>query len=355
MRISDSIHTPRANSNHEEAVCTMDRTVFFWFVIIELILPSHCTVQRFSLPEASRIFRADSQGRTFVAAGNRLFRLNRDLVLQETVNLPNPAVDIDIETVAERLVVCSQISCTIFNTNNLNNIIATRGFPLGNRDYVNVFTAGYTFYLTNITLPFGGNDGTIILRQYGYSEANTFLRSQQFHITAANLNRKIYRGLLSGNYTYFIVFDHTPYALKVMRVCHASGCAGVSRCSFQALYEETFTCGGDPSNDENDRICDVSLVENFAGTSGASIVISKCRPQDILDNAVCVIKIADIDATMDRRYNECTAAWGQVQFPWRRVGHTCSDFQVNKYRLHTGISRPNRNKGLFMVYNLSFN
>ena len=48
-------------------------------------------------------------------------------------------------------------------------------------------------------------------------------------------------------------------------------------CSFSALYEEDFTCGASVSAGVNDRICGLSVMENFAGSPGTSIIVSRCR------------------------------------------------------------------------------
>ena len=70
-------------------------------------------------------------------------------------------------------------------------------------------------------------------------------------------------------------------------------------------------------------------VEDFAGYSGASIILSKCRRNSRLSNQVCAIRVADIDSTMERRYNKCRAGNGAIQPAWSRDRRGCDrNFQV---------------------------
>ena len=304
----------------------------FFLVIEVLVLRSHCITLQFSLPggplSETPGLQVDSQGRTFVAAGNQLYRLNRELVLQQTVNLSSPAVDISLSSGGEWLVVCTRISCTVYNTSDLNSVINT-SIELGVRDRVAVFTAGDTYYVGNVTPPpsSSNNLGEILLRQYG-SERNDYLRSREYQTTETGFNRLVFGGFSSGEYSYFVVLDRSiPSALRVMRVCHVTNCTG--SCSFNALYEENFVCGNIVSSNDDDRICGVSLVEDFGGSSGASIVSLRCRGNSRSGNQVCAIKVADIDSIMERRYNECRAGSGSIQPAWSRDRRVCDrNFQV---------------------------
>ena len=316
----------------------MEKLYFLPLLVIEvLVLRSHCITLQFSLPggplSETPGLQVDSQGKTFVAAGNRLYRLNRDLVLQQTVSLSSPAVGISLNSDGEWLVVCTRISCSVYNTSDLNSVIATTGIELGVRDRVAVFTAGDTYYVGNVTPPTSSSNnlGEILLRQYG-SERNNYLRSQEYQTTVTGFNRLVFYGFTSGEYSYFVVLDRSiPGALRVMRVCHVTNCTGL--CFFNALYEENFACGSLISSNDDDRICGVSLVEDFGGSSGASIVLSRCRGNSRSSNQVCAIKVADIDSTMERRYNECRAGSGSVQPTWSRGRRECMNFQVHKGRL----------------------
>ena len=241
--------------------------IYFLFlslvIVVVLVLPSHCITLQFPLPggplSETPGLQVDSQGSTFVAAGNQLYRLNRDLVLQQTVNLSSPAVDISLSSSGDWLVMCTHISCTVYNTSDLNSVIATIDIELGVRDHVAVFTAGDTYYVCNVTPPVSSSNnlGEILLRQYG-SERNDSLRSREYQTTEAEFERLVFDGFTSGEYSYFVVLDHSsPSALRVMRVCHVTSCTGL--CSFDVLYEENFVCGGLISGDDDDKICGLSL------------------------------------------------------------------------------------------------
>ena len=54
-----------------------------------------------------------------------------------------------------------------------------------------------------------------------------------------------------------------------------------------------------------DSVCGLSLVEDFAGTEGPSIVLSRCRPSRTDSNLVCLFPLMDIDAAMEMRFNDC--------------------------------------------------
>ncbi len=43
-------------------------------------------------------------------------------------------------------------------------------------------------------------------------------------------------------------------------------------------YEEDFICGASVSSTGvNDKICGLSVMDNFAGSPGTSIIVSRCR------------------------------------------------------------------------------
>ena len=262
------------------------RNYFFLLSLIVhvLVLSCHCFTLQFPLPEGplSEVpgLQVECQGRTFV--GNQLYRLNEDLVLQQTVNLSSPAVDISLSSGGEWLVVCTRISCTVYNTSDLNGVIATTDIELGVRDRVAVFTAGNTYYVGNVAI-LAGREGEILLRQYEYERSNS-LRSREFQ-TGSDFNRIVYGGFFSGDYSYFVPLDRSPRSLRIMRVCHVTSCTG--SCSFDALYEEDFSCGSTISNNIDDRICGVSVVDKFASSSGASIILSTSLSKQIKQLGVC--------------------------------------------------------------------
>ncbi len=69
------------------------------------------------------------------------------------------------------------------------------------------------------------------------------------------------------------------------------------------------------SADVNNRICGLSVMENFAGSPGTSIIVSRCREDSTRSNLVCAMNLADVDRNMDLRYSECKAGRGDIDVP----------------------------------------
>ena len=78
------------------------------------------------------------------------------------------------------------------------------------------------------------------------------------------------------------------------------------------LYEELLVCGDITFGEVGDGVCGVSAVEDFAGTTGTGIVISRCRQGFINNNVVCYVPVAEVDRIMDTRY-DIAAVWGMVK------------------------------------------
>ena len=115
-------------------------------------------------------------------------------------------------------------------------------------------------------------------------------------------------------------------SVRVMRVCHNS--------DFNALYELTLTCGIGPNS--GSRISGLSVTENFNGTTGATVILSRGQPQSSIRNFVCLFNLSDIDNIMERKFDTCTAATGaftpeRIELAWRNTGSSCNDFLVSVY------------------------
>ncbi len=63
-------------------------------------------------------------------------------------------------------------------------------------------------------------------------------------------------------------------------------------------------CGQRVAKDE-DGLCGMSVVEDFAGTSGTSILISRCRQRSTFSNVVCMVHLSDVERIMNMRATEC--------------------------------------------------
>ena len=290
--------------------------------------------QRFNLPAQqprSPDLQTDGSGRAYVSAGSQLYRLNSSLGLEEARELRSEAVNISLSSDGRWLVVClTDLSCEVYHANNFsaghvfrreNVIISVDNFAL--------FAAEDSFYVGGIyTVDGTGAQDQIILRRYGFAGNQVGVEeSGSYHITRENFIRYFYGGFVRGSNAYYFGIDTNPNDvrnIRVMRVCHNS--------NFNALYELTLTCGVAPNS--GSRISGVSVAENFAGTAGATILLSRGQPQSSHRNFVCLFSISDIDNIMERKFNTCTAASGsatphQLELAWKMGEISCNDFLVS--------------------------
>ena len=280
----------------------------------------------------------DGQGRVFVAAGRQLLRLNRDLVPQQNVSLSSDAVRISLGSGGERLVVCTlDGSCDVYRTSDLS-AGPSSSFPsaLPGALAANpvLFTSENSFYVgSHDQTPSDIDSGTIRLAQFGGLQGSSnFVRSMNYPVlNPQGFLRIFFGGFVSGGNAYYLATDLEPtpnndIGVKVMRVCD-NGCNGPATCDFDALYEETIGCGGSFGR-TNDGVCGVSLVEDFAGTEGPSMLVSRCRPRRTDSNLVCLLPLVDIDVAMETRFNDCRAVpSSRSELIWNnRI--SCSDLQV---------------------------
>ena len=125
---------------------------------------------------------------------------------------------------------------------------------------------------------------------------------------------------MRGDNAYFVVTDHNTgeiHGIRIMRVCHVTGCPdGNSAREFTALYETNIPNCGRSLSEDDDTVCGVSVVEDFAGVSGTSLLISRCRLKSSFNNLVCLIPLSEVDRNMDNRYDECSAGRGELQRAW---------------------------------------
>ena len=136
-----------------------------------------------------------------------------------------------------------------------------------------------------------------------------------------------------GTNAYYFSSDTNPTdtcGIKVMRVCHVTGCPGGSAtCGISALYEEMLVCGERSFGAVGDGVCGVSVVEDFAGTTGTGIVISRCRQGFQLSNVVCYVPVAEVDRVMDTRYDSCSMGNGLVNLDWTEFNGLCRSSDVS--------------------------
>ena len=299
-------------------------------------------LSNFTVPgESSRppALQVDGEGRTFVAAGNQLLRLNSDLGIEQSVTLSSDAVNISLSSGGEWLVVCSaDLSCAVHSANDLSTVSSTSGSALAAANRIALFTAGDSFYVgSHDPTDMGASalGGILRLQQvYGLSGSSEFTRSTDYAVSRSNFRRDFFSGFMSGDNSYYVVSDHSPSSIRevrIMRVCHETSCpSGVSTCGVTAVYEDIIPCGGSIADPADDGVCGVSLVEDFAGTSGPSLVMARCRQdQSTSSNLICVVPISEVDSRMDARYGDCSSGTGSLNVAWIDNTLSCSDIAAD--------------------------
>ena len=319
--------------------------VLLYLVVLECVFL--CSTQLgFPLPNVPLArpptLQVDAEGRAFVAAGNQLLRLSSDLLPEQSITLSSIAVNISLSSGGEWLVVCTtDLSCAVHNASNLSAVLVVTDSALVGADRgAALFTTGNSFYV-------GSFDATIapmmrLSQTYDINESSISQRAIDYNddvdnvmgnfLTENTFRRDYFSGFVRGDYAYYIVSDHGTFiyrSVRIIRVCH---CSGGSTCPpIRVLSEEIITCGSSVSS-TRDGLCGVSVVEDFAGTLGTSILISRCREESSFSNAVCMVSLSEVDRIMDMRVGVC---WNNgdewTEIPWissRQVTTDCSAITV---------------------------
>ncbi len=276
-----------------------------------------CSSQ-FSLPNVPLArppaLQVDAKGRAFVAAGDQLLRLSStDLLPEQNITLSSDAVNISLSSGGEWLVVCTtDLSCSVHNTSNLSALsVVTRSVLVGADRGIALFTTRNSFYVGSFDVPgvVATSPMMKLSQTYGIERLSISQRATIYDmnnlLTVLNFKRDYFSGFVKGNYVYFMVSDHDPADERAVRIVRACHCSGGSTCpSLRILSEEVIRCGQRVAGD-GDGLCGVSVVEDFAGTSGTSIVISRCRPRFSSSNVVCLVSLSEVTRIMDMRADEC--------------------------------------------------
>ena len=298
-------------------------------LLLAVLSESGC--QRFDFPSSpsrSPGLQVDREGKVYTAAGNQLYRLNGNLVLEETRELGSEAVNISLSSDGRWLVVClTDLSCEVYNATNFSagNVFMRPGNTISPTGNIALFAAEDSFYVGGFTISGSPRRQTeIVLGQYGFDGSQSSSASRSYDITANGFVRNFYgSGFIRGNNTYYFAVDNLR-KFKVMRVCHNS--------DFGALYELDLTCGGRrPSS--TTRISGVSVVGNFAGMTGPIVVLSINRPLPSTSNLVCLYNLDAIDGRMQDKFDSCAAATNmveQIELSWIIEEPLCStEFSVS--------------------------
>ena len=299
------------------------------FAVLLILSLTTCVVpQRFTFSPHSRTpsMQVDQMGRVFISAGSTLYRLNANLELEDSRALTSEAVNISLSTDGRWLVVClTDLSCEVYNATNLSaQPVFRRENVIRSSENVALFAAEDSFYVGST---FSENLQTRKRFNLGhYRIIDRFAANNSYLITVPNFVRSFFGGLVRGSNAYYFVVDHNPVVLRnirVMRVCHNS--------NFSALYELTLGCGGIiPSVDT--RISGISILDNFAGRTGPTVILSRSRPHST-QNYVCVYNLTDLDNIMEQKYNSCSSASDgtreQVDLAWKSSVIFCNKFLVS--------------------------
>lgn len=321
------------------------RIVLLCLAILSLH-PTDCNTQeRFALllpadsTRAPPSLQLDGQGRVFVAAGGKLLRLNRELVSEQTFTLSGNSFGISLSSGEEQIVVCVttplELMCTIHNSSDLESNFEPenihRGSQALNFERISIFTTENGYYVGRFNPAFRGGTsrGAISLDQiYGLNGSNFCSRLGEYNITHDNFRRLFIAGFSHGSYAYFVVSDHVSAPssnLRIMRLCHEDLCseeqANGTGAIFSAVYEESIMCGGSGGEQGS-----VSVVENFAGTTGTGLLISR-------SSTVCLASVAEVDRVMDNRYCQCSRRGiGKLNVIWDQ-SRECSNVTVSAAKL----------------------
>ena len=304
-------------------------------ILILLLIAAIASSQQFDFPSSpsrSPGLQVDGDGKIYSAAGTQLYRLNSNLVQEERRVLSSEEVNISLSKDSRWLVVClTDLSCEVYNANNFSaGHVFRRENTIVSTENIALFAAEDSFYVGGITVNTGGQrPGIIVLGQYGGFGGNqasgSSVASRTYMISENGFTRNFYgSGFIRGNNTYYFAVDNDPTnrrSLKVMRVCHNS--------DFDALYELALTCGG-RSPTSVTRISGVSIVDNFAGISGPTVVLSTSRPLPSTTNLVCLYSLEAIDSRMQEKFDICESDDNtQIALSWRNEEPLCSVFSVS--------------------------
>ena len=296
-------------------------------IIMEVVLTSNG--QRFKLssssqsPRLPRLQVDGANGKVYASVGRQLYRLNMNLEQEEARSLTSESLNSSLSTDGRWLVVClNDPSCEVYNTSSFSagpvfrreNIISS---PLN----MSLFAAEDSFYVGSFIM---GQTDQMVLSQYIFTGTQTgSSQSGMYSISASAFQRSFFGGFVKGNFSYFFGIDSSPSnirSIRVLRVCHNS--------NFRALYELSLVCGGRPGSPT--RVSGVIAVDNFAGISGTTVVLSSSRPGSTR-NYVCIYSLETIDQFMLNQYSTCTASSTErYLLAWRSAEDSCGVISVSR-------------------------
>ena len=295
---------------------------------ILLLTAAIANCQRFDFPSSpsrSPGLQVDENGKIYTAAGSQLYRLNSNLMQEESWGLRTDAVNISLSSDGRWLVVClTDLSCEVYSANNFSaGHVFRRENAVRSVTNLALFAAEDSFYVGSISSN-NGVQNEMTLSQYRFTASqDDMVASATYTINRNEFERNLYGGFVRGSYAYYIASDNNPPRIegvrnfKVMRVCHNS--------NFGALYELSLVCVNAPSTDV--RTSGVSVVdEDFGGLVGPVVILSRNRPNS-QQNQVCLYSLVDIDREMQAKYDSCSIATiispEEIDLAWRSSQTFC--------------------------------
>ena len=303
----------------------MERTFVRTCSLIVCLLAIVSHGQRFELPTSSRSPRLQVDvvtGKVYTSAGNQLYRLDSNLQQEETKSLTSDSLNISLSSDGRWLVVClTDLSCEVYNATNFAQRVFRGENILGSPLNISLFAAEDSFYVGSFST---GQSSQMLLSQHFFAgNQNGSSESGTYDISRNEFERHFFGGFVKGSNAYYFAVDNNPNdirSFRVMRVCHNS--------DFGALYELSLNCGSRPGTPT--RINGVTSVDNFAGISGATVVLSTTRPTSTR-NSVCIMHLEMIDSLMQQKFDTCTASTTTEQYSlgWKSNEEFCSTFLVS--------------------------
>ncbi len=275
--------------------------------------------------------QVDSQGRTYVIAGSQLLRLNKHLQLEQNASLSDRAATFSMNPDEQRLFVCvngmTDRSCYLYSPSDLTVPPVATGVSIvgsGGATATSFATEGSFYVGSYEVMRTSRFVGRMKLSQYiyGHGTGTPMIRTRDdYFATEDQFDRRMLYGFVRGDYAYYVTVDGGGAPnYRILRVCHANKCPGnTSPCTFTALYEQAIHCGSRFGSGGGEDLCGLSLVEDFSGESGPSMIVSRCRLDRSSDNTVCSYNLTAIDSNMDVRYDRCSMSSGESRLAWADV------------------------------------
>ncbi len=264
-----------------------------------------------------------STGQLYVGTGNRMYRLSKDLAVQEKVLLTNRVTNVTgmvLSSYETSIVAClSDATCHVYSSEDFS--------PLGRENRIedaaiqgsSVALAPFStflddiFYIASAGVQREGGPNIVLLRSYTMYQLAEYLQSSEtdFTITSpAFQGRDFYDSFTFGEFIYFLVMDRSTQApvrnIRILRVCNET-----NNTAFNGLYEAILDCGKLTSES---KLTGLSLVESLGvSTAGVKVVISVSGGGQ---NRICSYAVSDIDREMGKSFEECVNGDRDTLLAW---------------------------------------